>query len=127
MSNRKRAGALLLAALAVLLVAGTAVFSHSLGRARWAPEDLRVSLKVQPEADGLLLSWDRNSTLVASADRATLTITDGSRTEDVDLDLNYFRGGRIRYQPIGRDVRFRLLVSNQKEGRYAVESVRLQN
>ncbi len=109
----------------MLLLGGSVFLNHLFGQSQ--SQDSPLLLKVQPVNDRLLLSWDRDASLVLTADRATLTIADGERKEDVDLDLNYFRCGKIMYLPISNDISFRLQVSNRKEGRTAVGSVRFLN
>ena len=70
------------------------------------------------------MSWDRNAPLIASATRAILTITDGDRKEDTELDLGQLRNGSIVYSPITNDVSFRLEVTDVKNGKVGQESVR---
>lgn len=115
-----------------LALGGTVFFNHSVGlspteAAAATVEDASLHLKVLPDANRVVLSWDQDADLAATADRATLTISDGNRTESVDLDLNYVRLGRIAYLPLTHDVSFRLRVSSMKQGRTASGYVRLLN
>ncbi|MGE5644490.1 MAG: energy transducer TonB [Acidobacteriota bacterium] len=89
------------------------------------PSDSTLALKVERSAGQLLLSWNRNSPIIATATRATLSITDGDHKEDVDLDLGQLHNGSIVYAPMTNDVSFRLEVTDLKNGKSAGESVRV--
>lgn len=84
-----------------------------------------LALKVEPTEGKLVLSWNRNFSLIASAQRATLTIVDGGHKEDADLDLGRLRDGRIEYWPVTNDVSFRLEVADLKHAKTQSESVRV--
>ncbi len=84
-----------------------------------------LALKVEPSEGKLVLSWNRNCSLIAAAQRATLTIVDGDHKEDADLDLGQLRNGRIEYWPVTNDVSFRLEVADLKHGKSQSESVRV--
>jgi len=104
-------------ALLVVLLAGGGYFFFVRSSGTVAPvkvADTLLDLKVETNAGQLLLSWNRNATIVATATRATLTINDGDHKEDVDLDLATLRNGSIVYSPISNDVSFRLEVVDQK-------------
>jgi hypothetical protein len=114
-------------ALLIVLVAGGGyfVFVRSGGPAPAAKvADTLLGLKVETNAGQLLLSWNRNATIVSTATRATLTINDGDHKEDVDLDLATLHNGSIVYSPISNDVSFRLEVADQKTGKSEAGSVR---
>ncbi|HVX67113.1 MAG TPA: energy transducer TonB, partial [Bryobacteraceae bacterium] len=84
-----------------------------------------LALRVERNVGQILLSWNRASTLVQNATRATLLITDGDHTESVDLDLGQLRTGSIVYSPMTNDVSFRLEITDQKSGKIVGESVRV--
>ncbi len=84
-----------------------------------------LSLKVDRNAGQYILSWDRKSTLIATATRATLSIMDGDHKEDVDLDLSQLRTGNIVYSPMTNDVSFALEVTDLKHGKSIKESTRV--
>ncbi len=88
------------------------------------PTDTTLGLKVERNAGQLILSWNRNAPLLATANRAILTITDGDHKEDIDLDLGQLRSGSIVYSPITNDVSFRLEVTDLKNGKTLSESQR---
>jgi outer membrane biosynthesis protein TonB len=71
----------------------------------------------------LLLTWNADSGAVRNARRAVLSITDGSREEDVDLSLAAVRGGALVYAPVTQDVTLQLRVSSDGAAD-TVESVR---
>ena len=122
---RTRAIWISIAVSLLLLLGGVALRGRQIARAQI--EDSSLSLKVQPIENALLLSWDKDARLVSTADRAVLTITDGDRKEDVDLDLSYFRSGQVVYEPISSDVGFRLEISRRADGMTTHESVRILN
>jgi hypothetical protein len=77
------------------------------------------------EGNELLLSWDWEAVPIKTADRAVLSITDGSQREDVELDPVVLRTKRLLYSPLTNDVSFRLQVANFKRKTTASESVRV--
>ena len=109
----------------IALVAGFVV--SKLGRVEPqppAPAGAGRELKVEEVAGQLVLKWNKDSDAVRNVQRATLTITDGDHTEDVDLDLATVRSGSVVYTPGTTNVAFRLTVVSQRgEGRS--ESVRI--
>ncbi len=80
---------------------------------RPAPASAGLELKVEHNADQLVLMWNKNSDAVRNAQRANLSITDGDHTEDVALDLGILRGGSAVYAPRTAGVAFRLEVVSQ--------------
>jgi TonB family protein len=88
------------------------------------PVDASLGLKVERNAGQLVLSWNRNADIVKTAQKATLSITDGDHTEDVDLDLGTLRGGSAVYSAITNDVGFKLEVSDLKNRKSLSESIR---
>ena len=115
------------ALLAIVLVGGYFGYQAMRSPAGEAakPADSSLALKVERNAGQLLLTWNRASTLISSATRATLSITDGDHKEDVDLDLGQLRSGSVFYSPMTNDVSFRLEISDVKNGKSLAESVRV--
>ncbi len=118
----------LLVVLIVFLVVGFYVMYRGFGNRQ--PVEVRTAesslgLRVERNAGQLALFWNRNTSLIASAQRATLSITDGDHKEDVDLDLNQLRSGSIVYAPLTNDVSFRLEVTDLKHGKSLSESMRV--
>jgi len=68
--------------------------------------------------------WDRDAAAVRSGDRATLYITDGPRSDRVDLDRRELRSGMLVCWPDSPDVSFRLEV--KAGGPTVSESVRAE-
>ncbi len=73
-----------------------------------------LELKVERNADQLVLTWNKESDAVRNAQRATLTIADGDHIEDVVMDLGILRSGSAVYAPRTAGVAFRLEVVSQK-------------
>ena len=97
---------LVILAACVCLAAGFFVTTVATSPARLEP--LPVGFDVQQRSDYLLLTWNANAQAIREASRATLSIQDGPETEDVELNLAALRWGRLRYDPIFGNVRFRL-------------------
>ncbi|MGD0199369.1 MAG: TonB family protein [Bryobacteraceae bacterium] len=116
-------------AAVVLLAAGGGYFYYRSTVAppqqAGSPSDNTLGLKVERNAGQLQLSWNGSAKLIATATRATLSITDGDHREDVDLDLALLRKGSIIYSPISTDVNFRLEVTDLKSRKSVSESVRV--
>jgi TonB family protein len=116
--------------LAVLLIViGGAYFLFGPRGSREAatnlPPPTALGLKVERNAGQLLLSWNKDASIMATASQATLTIADGESKEDIPLDLAQLRSvGSIVYSPITNDVSFRLEVTDLKNHRSASEQAR---
>jgi periplasmic protein TonB len=67
-------------------------------------------LDVEPGKGRLRLTWNREAPLIQKAQRAILTIGDGDRELNVDLDHFQLQRGSVVYTPLTQDVRFRLQV-----------------
>jgi outer membrane biosynthesis protein TonB len=117
----------LIAVLVIVLGAGGASYffarrgAPATGPARAADSSLGLSL--ESDAGQLVVSWNRNAPFVSRATRATLTINDGDRQEDVDLDLATLRAGSLVYTPLSNDASFRLNVADNT-GMSRAETVR---
>jgi hypothetical protein len=89
-----------------------------------SPDSAALELKAERSDGRLLLMWNSRADVVLDAQRATLTIIDGDRTDNVPLDPGQLRAGSIVYSPRGGDVSFRLeVISGGGESRS--ESVRV--
>jgi protein TonB len=113
-------------AVAAVLLLGVGLYtmrSHSTPSGTTQSET-SLGLKVERDAGGLVLSWNRNAEIVKTAQKATLTITDGASTEDDDIDLGTLRAGSILYSPLTNDVGFKFEVSDLKNRRSVSESIR---
>jgi len=84
-----------------------------------------LGLTARFEGGQLLLSWNWQAEPIKTADRAILSITDGGRREDVELDPVVLRTKKLAYSPATNDVSFRLQVANSKHHATTSECVRV--
>jgi hypothetical protein len=83
-----------------------------------------LGMRVQAQGDALLVSWDRQSEMIRSAESAVLEISDGSRYREIHLDSNEIANGSLLYRPASSDVALRLRLS-RKHGSTTSESIRV--
>ena len=81
-----------------------------------------LTLRAEKSGDALQLRWDRKAPAIADASAATLQITDGGQSRDIELDKGQLQSGSIVYWPSTSDVNFRMEV--RYPNRNVVESVR---
>ncbi len=67
-----------------------------------------LGMRVETDGPGLLLSWNRYSRAVQSAQSAVLAIQDGPQHREIALDRNQIATGSVFYRPASDDVSFRL-------------------
>lgn len=84
-----------------------------------------LALHVERTGTDILLTWNRDSASIQHAKNAVLTISDGDRHENYDMDLSQLRNGSIVYSPLTADVSFRMEVTGQQNAKTASESVRV--
>lgn len=84
-----------------------------------------LNLRVEHSGPDLLLTWNRDAAGVKNAAHAVLSITDGERHENYDMDPGQLFNGSIVYSPLTPDVSFRLEVTGQNHATIAGESVRV--
>lgn len=72
------------------------------------PRSASLDMRVQTDAPGLLLSWNRYSPAVQGAKSAVLAIQDGREHHEIALDRNQIVNGSVFYRPASDDVSFRL-------------------
>ena len=120
-------GKLLWAAVTAALVAcsGVLFLYPGLVRRHAPPPPAALTLRIEHTATDLLLTWNRDSEAVRNAKKAVLSITDGERQENLDLNLSDLRNGSIVYSPLSADVSFRMEVTGQDQSKTASESVRV--
>jgi hypothetical protein len=86
---------------------------------------LGLDFQVTRAADGQLnLNWNRSAPQVLESPSALLTITDGRRTNKLNLDNAQLRSGKLMYLPKNDDVQFRLELNTDNLHTVA-ESVRI--
>ncbi len=84
-----------------------------------------LSLRVERTGADILLTWNRDSTAIQRAAHAVLTISDGERHDNYDMDLGQLRNDGIVYSPLTTDVSFRMEVAGQGNAKPVSESVRV--
>ena len=84
-----------------------------------------LALRVERSGAELMLTWNRESSVIKSATHAVLAIGDGAQHENVDMDLALLRSGSIEYSPSGSDVVFRMEVTGADQTKTTSESVRI--
>jgi protein TonB len=73
----------------------------------------------------MLLTWNRDLPVIQSAAKVVLSITDGDRHENIELDPNQVRTGSILYPPITGDVSFQMEVTDLHRSKTTSESLRV--
>jgi protein TonB len=84
----------------------------------------QLALRVEPSGSDLLLTWNKNSTVIANATHGVLSINDGDRHENYDMDGKQLKTGNIVYAPQTGDVSFNLEVTGNNQTKTVTESVR---
>jgi protein TonB len=125
--GRRPRGVLLWAGVAAALAAcsGALFVYPGLVRHHAPPPPAALTLRIEHTATDLLLTWNRDSEAVRNAKKAVLSITDGERQENLDLNLSDLRNGSIVYSPLSADVSFRMEVTGADKSKTASESVRV--
>ncbi len=83
-----------------------------------------LGLRVETQADRLLVTWNRSSSIARIAAKGVLVIDDGTTHREVPLDSRQIADGSVLYKPASDDVSFRLeLYGNQ--GSATTESMRV--
>lgn len=128
--SNKMVKMLLAAAATIALFVGLFVYPgvlrHSTKAASLAHQDSSLlQLRVERTAGALLLTWNRESDPIKTATKAVLSISDGERHENVEMDLAQLRNGSIVYAPSSADISFRMEVTGQSNTKTASESVRV--
>jgi hypothetical protein len=88
------------------------------------PQALPLKLSVSDRKGQLDVTWDRNARAVTRAKRGILTITDGDKRRDLELNGLQLRNGRVVYSRISGDVSLRLEVFPEGQPG-VVESIRV--
>jgi protein TonB len=73
----------------------------------------------------MLLTWNRDLPVIQSATKVVLSISDGDRHENIELDPNQVRTGSILYPPITGDVSFQMEVMDSHQSKTTSESLRV--
>jgi protein TonB len=120
------------AAVAMVALVGGGLFVYPMlikhgGRpSTVAPQDSSpLSLRVERTSGGMLLTWNRDLPVIQSATKVVLSISDGDRRENIELDPNQVRTGSILYPPITGDVSFQMEVTDPRQSKTTSESLRV--
>jgi TonB family protein len=90
-----------------------------------APDDVHLGLKLERSGPNWEVSWDKNADVLLEAVGGDLSITDGQKTKQFDLDPGELRSGHIVYTPVTDYVVARLRVARGSLGQPISESVRV--
>jgi TonB family protein len=124
--TRPRGKLLWVGVAAALAACSGALFVYpGLVRHHAPPPPAALTLRIERTATDLLLTWNRDSEAVRNAKKAVLSISDGDRQENLDLNLSDLRNGSIVYSPLSSDVSFRMEVTGPDQSKTASESVRV--
>ena len=83
-----------------------------------------LTLRVEPSGTDIMLTWNKNSAAIANASHGVLSINDGERHENYDMDANQLKTGSIVYTPVTPDVSFKMEVTGTNQTKTVTESVR---
>ena len=89
-----------------------------------AQSGLPLKLSVTENRNQLDVIWDRSVPAIVHAKRGVLSISDGSNKQDLELNNLQLRTARVHYSPLSSDVRLRLEVFPNGQGRVG-ESIRV--
>jgi TonB family protein len=97
---------------------------HATKNAVTTQDTSALALRVQHNGGEILLTWNRDSDVVRNATHAVLSISDGDRHDNADLDLNTLHSGSVNYTPVTSDVVFRIEVTGKGQSKTTSESIR---
>jgi TonB family protein len=130
--KNKKLRLLVAAAIGMLVLGGGGLIVyptlvHRVNRpARTAQQDSSpLALRAERTAGGMLLTWNRDLPVIQSASKVVLSISDGDRHENIQLDPNQVRTGSILYQPNTGDVSFQMEVTDPRQSKTTSESLRV--
>jgi len=119
------AAALLAIVVTIFVYRGFAPRSRPAAAVQAQQDTSPLSLRVERTAGGLLLTWNRASQAIEGARHAVLSITDGERHENFDMDIEQLHKGSIVYMPYTQDVSFRMEVTGGGQVKAVSEMVRV--
>jgi protein TonB len=128
--KNKKLRLMVAAALGMLALGGGLVVYPMLTKrtappATTAQDSSPLSLRVERTSGGMLLTWNRDLKVIQSATKVVLSISDGDRHENIQLDPNQVRTGSILYPPITGDVSFQMEVTDPHQSKTTSESLRV--
>jgi periplasmic protein TonB len=107
------------------LVVYPMLVKHNPPASATAQDSSPLSLRVERTSGGMLLTWNRDLPVIQSATKVVLSISDGDRHENIQLDPNQVRTGSILYPPITGDVSFQMEVMDPHQTKTTSESLRV--
>ena len=133
-NKNKKVRLMVAAALGMLVLVGGFLFVYPAllhrgdrGQTLAQQDSSPLGLRIERTAGGLLLTWNNDSPVIQHASKVVLSITDGDRHENIDMDPNQVRTGKIVYPPISGDVSFQMEVTDAKQSRTTSESLRVHD
>ena len=113
--------------LGMLALAGGTFYYLKSGAPASSTASLNAGFQLKAERSNgqIRVSWNRDAKAIRSAHNAVLSISDGSKTEDVPLDPTQLLAGSIMYSPLSTDVAFRLEVKDGTSDAGHSESIRV--
>lgn len=114
------------ALLFLVFLFGGAYVGVRLARASANADDAKnaLDLRLDRDASGLVLQWNRQSPVIVTAKNAVLRIEDSNQSKDFDLNREQLRFGKVVYFPTSANVNFRLEVIDAGGSRSVSEWVR---
>jgi TonB family protein len=129
--KNKKLRLMVAAAVGMLVVAGSLVVYPMLTKHPAPPrgaaqqDSSPLSLRVERTSGGMLLTWNRDLPVIQGATKVVLSISDGDRHENIQLDPNQVRTGSILYPPMTGDVSFQMEVTDPNQAKTTSESLRV--
>jgi TonB family protein len=130
-NKNKKVRLMVAAALGMLVLVGGFLFVYpallhrgGAGQTTVQQDSSPLGLRIERAAGGLLLTWNNHSPIIQHASKVILSITDGERHENIEMDPNQVRTGSIVYPPISGDVSFQMEVADANQSRTTSESLR---
>jgi protein TonB len=130
--KNKKLRLIVAAAIGMLVLVGGSLVVYPMLRKSWSPpprvaqqDSSPLSLRVERTPGGMLLTWNRDLPAIQSATKVVLSISDGDRHENIQLDPNQVRTGSILYPPITGDVSFQMEVTDPRQSKTTSESLRV--
>lgn len=129
--KNKKLRLMVAAAAGMLVVAGSMVVYPMLTKHPAPPrggaqqDSSPLSLRAERTSGGMLLTWNRDLPVIQGATKVVLSISDGDRHENIQLDPNQVRTGSILYPPMTGDVSFQMEVTDPNQAKTTSESLRV--
>jgi len=131
-AKNKRLRLMVAAAVGMLVLVGGSLVVYPMLRkgmssksAAATQDSSPLSLRVERTSGGMLLTWNRDLAVIQGATKVVLSISDGDRHENIELDPNQVRTGSILYPPVTGDVSFQMEVTAPHQSKTTSESLRV--